>query len=435
MIQAPNLGIGATFGSDMDLDGDRLLVGAPLDSGGNDWTGSAHVYRRSRGVWEREAYLGSITNEGGEQFGRGVALDGDTIAVGAPAEDIIVRPPGGESYLAKDAGAVYIFNLENGAWVYKSRVVSPNGLSYARFGTTVALDGRRMIVGAYNDHVPVIPGPAPEGVAYSFYRTGSTWYPVDRLVSPTPEPYERFGDRIVIDGDTAIIGSSRATRRDGQTEYPYHGEAHVFVFDPVFFHWTHDAVLTPSAQSASLFGLALALRGDSLLIGAPDGTDTLGSVFHFTRSNGIWTEQSRITAPYGAAADFGQSVAMFEDMAVIGAPGDDSSIFGSILGRRPGAAYIFQMTGAGWTPQVKLPASGRLFGAAAAGDGEHILIGAPETANAQARQNGAVFVFGHCDSPQWQMHYGPVVEAITERDPAQGQATSASLCENTKSLP
>ena len=142
------------------------------------------------------------------------------------------------------------------------------------------------------------------------------------------------------------------------------------------------------------FGTSVAVAGDTAVIGAPrdndDGSDS-GSAYVFTRSAGVWTEQQKLTASDAAASDlFGFSVAVAGDTAVIAVPLDDDN------GSNSGSAYVFTRSAGVWTEQQKLTASDAalmdLFGFRVALDGDTAVIGA-DSDDDNGSGSGSAYVF------------------------------------------
>ena len=143
------------------------------------------------------------------------------------------------------------------------------------------------------------------------------------------------------------------------------------------------AVLTaPTPHTADYLGVAVAVSGDTAVVGAPEydpaaGSDA-GAAFVYVRAGGVWTWQATLTAADGDAYDqFGTAVALSGDTALVGAPWGDADVDGS------GAAYVFTRTGSTWTQQQKLDLTGEAnfrdkFGDAVALSGDTAVIGAPE---------------------------------------------------------
>ena len=165
------------------------------------------------------------------------------------------------------------------------------------------------------------------------------------------------------------------------------GSAYVFVRSGTT--WTEQAKLTASdAQAGDWFGIAVALSGDTAVVGAYRDSDAgsfSGSAYVFVRSGTTWTEQAKLTASDAETDDLlGYSVALVGDIAVVGARGDDHS-----GNKNAGSAYVFVRSGATWSEQAKLTASDAspedVLGNSAALSGDRALVGAP---------SGSAYVFG-----------------------------------------
>jgi len=175
-------------------------------------------------------------------------------------------------------------------------------------------------------------------------------------------------------------------------------------------NWTEIQKLSASdGATYDNFGFAVSLSGDTALIGAvyddDQGTDS-GSVYVFTRTGTTWTQQAKLLALDGAAGDqFGQSVSLDGDTAIIGAPFDDDS------GISSGSAYMFTRTGTVWTQQAKLIASngGALesFGFAVSLSGDTALIGAPGYGHEYYQGSAYVFTWDGTAWIQVQKLIGP----------------------------
>jgi hypothetical protein len=161
-------------------------------------------------------------------------------------------------------------------------------------------------------------------------------------------------------------------------------------------NWTQKQKILPSdGEYANTFGWAVALSGNTALIGAPYDNDSgalSGSAYVFIRTGTTWTQQAKLLASDGAAGDwFGWTVALDNDTALIAAPQDDDN------GVDSGSAYVFIRTGTTWTQQAKLLASdgaaGDLFSEyAVAVKGDTALIGA-QGDNDNGNYSGSAYVF------------------------------------------
>lgn len=130
-------GVGdAGFGFALDLDGDFAVVGSEAETG----TGAAYVYKRTGSEWQPTAVLKANDGAEGDRFGTAVAISGNVIVVGAKGHD-------GDG---SEDGAAYVFSRSGDDWVQQTKLASPSAVADARFGTAVAIDGARLVVGGVN---------------------------------------------------------------------------------------------------------------------------------------------------------------------------------------------------------------------------------------------------------------------------------------------
>jgi hypothetical protein len=312
--------VGDGFGWDVALEGDTMVIGAPYDYDNGGLSGSAYVFTRVGTVWTEQAKLLASDGVTFAKFGRSVALDGDTLVIGAPGDD-----DNGEG-----SGSAYVFTRSGGVWTEQAKLSISDGGQFDYFGWDVALDGDMAIIGRFQD----MNGPGL-GSAYVFTRTGGAWTEETRLLASDGQPVNQFGKGVALDGDTAIVG---APRHDDNGEQS--GSAYVFIRTGVL--WTEEAKLLASDGAAwDYFGVSVALDGDTALVGANrDGGYPYysGSAYVFTRSGGVWTEEAKLLPTDGADGDeFGQKVALNGSTALIGAARDDDN------GDLSGSAFVFRM--------------------------------------------------------------------------------------------
>ena len=308
-------------------------------------------------IWTEEQKFLASDGAAGDEFGIYTSLDGDTALIGAS----------GDNDNGADSGSAYVFTRSGTTWTQQQKLLASDGGPGALFGCSVSLDGNTALIGA-QEYVS-----GGNGSAYVFTRTGTTWVQQAKLLASDGAAWDNFGVYVFLSGDTALIG---ADRDDDNGE----NSGSAYVFTRTGTTWTQQQKLLPSDGAAEdIFGVSVSLSGDTALIGAwyddDNGTDS-GSAYVFTRSGTTWTQQQKLLAPDGAAADwFGNSVFLSGDTAIIAAPQDDD------MGTNSGSAYIFTRTGTTWTQQQKLLASdgaaGDLFSEWNVGlDGDTALIGA-----------------------------------------------------------
>ncbi len=150
------------FGIAVSASGGAALVGAAWSDDNGNNSGSAYVFRfdEMAASWRQEQKLLAADGQAADQFGISVALDGTLAVIGGHLDDDGMT----------DAGAVYIFGLEQSGWAEQQEVLASDGFTFDLFGRTVATwqDGsaRRIAVGApWDDPTPSI---AFAGAVYVF---------------------------------------------------------------------------------------------------------------------------------------------------------------------------------------------------------------------------------------------------------------------------
>ncbi|HQR35805.1 MAG TPA: hypothetical protein PLK30_23985, partial [Blastocatellia bacterium] len=254
----------------------------------------------------------------------------------------------------------------------QKQLLANDGADFDLFGYAVALDGNTALIGAPYDEVTH----TDQGSVYVFVRSGTNWTLQQKLFANDGQPGDKFGSAVAISGDTALIG---APESDAGTDTEI-GSAYVFVRNGTT--WTFEQKLGASGGFAgALFGAAVALDGNTALVGAYQQTITpsfftTGAAYVFVRNGTTWTLQQRLLSNDVTDGDrFGVSVALDGDTALIGAPNVTITASGQ------GAAYIFTRSGTVWTQQPRLnldsaqARGGDQFGNAVALSGELAAIG------------------------------------------------------------
>ena len=160
-------------------------------------------------------------------------------------------------------------------------------------------------------------------------------------------------------------------------------------------------LVAPAGGVDFLYGYSVSLDGDTLLVGEPWGNISRGAAYVYVRSGGVWTLQQQLTAPDAADTDqFGISVALSADTAVVGAYGKERPCGVPATCIDAGAAYIFRRTAGVWSLQATLaadpaPAPSGSFGFSVAIDGDTVLVAHPRCCHqaATSDQTGRVAVY------------------------------------------
>ncbi len=322
----------------------------------NSAQGTAYVLLRSDGTWSQQQELTASDGAADDQFGYSVSVSGDTAVIGAWGKAI-------DSQI--NQGAVYVFVRNGGVWTQQQELTAPDGAGGDGFGLSVSVSGDTALIGA--------PG---NGVAYVFVRSGGVWRQQQELTASDSVAGDYFGYSVSVSGGTAVIG---ALARNN-----YRGAAYVFALSGGAWGQQQELIASDGAADDE-FGYAVAMSGNTVLIGAPGKNGSQGAAYGFALSGGVWGQQQELTASDGAAGDsFGDSVSVSGATAVIAAYHKNTD---------QGTAYLFALSGGVWGEQQELTASGGVandyFGISVSVSGDTAAIGAVGRNNSQ----GAAYVF------------------------------------------
>jgi hypothetical protein len=361
----------------------------------------------------QQAYLKASNTGSADYFGASVAVSGDTVVVGAWLEDssttgVNSTPNEG----AIDSGAAYVFVRSGTTWSQQAYLKASNTGANSYFGTSVAVSGDTVIVGANGENssttgVNSTPdeGAATSGAAYVFTRSGATWSQQAYLKASNTGAGDSFGFSVGLSGETAVIGAinedSSTTGVNGTSDdsAPNSGAAYVFVRSGTT--WSQQAYLKASnTWEFDSFGYSVAVSVDSVIVGASeedssttgvnstpnDSAYSSGAAYVFVRSGTTWSQQAYLKASNSGQQDnFGWAVAVSGDTAVVGAREEGSSTTG--VNSAPnnsapgsGAAYVFVRSGTTWIQQAYLKpghaGGGGQFGYSVAVSGDTVVVGA-----------------------------------------------------------
>ena len=299
-LQASNAGHFDEFGASIALSGDTLVVGAPREDsdatgvggneGNNDATdaGAAYIFTRADANWSQQAYIKAFNTDAGDQFGHSVAIDGDTVIIGAWFEESNatgVNSGGQADNSMPQAGAAYVFTRTGTDWGQQAYLKASNTGSGYRFGESVAISGDTVVVGSSNEASAATGVNGDEtdfsapgaGAAYVFTRTGSDWSQQAYLKASNTNNDDRFSEYgVAIDGDTIVIGAfledSSATGINGnQADNSAENAGAAYVFTRAAGQWEQQLYLKASNTDAGdFFGISVALDNGLIIIGAID---------------------------------------------------------------------------------------------------------------------------------------------------------------------
>lgn len=457
-VKASNTGGNDRFGYTVAISSNTMVVGALQEDGSSAGVngpdnnlvsdaGAAYVYVYEGTNWLQQAYL-KASNPGTQDFfGSSVAISGDTIVVGAYGEASNATGVNGNQAdnSLPFAGAAYVFVRSGTNWTQQAYLKASN-TGQDQFGWSVAISSNTIVVGADHEasNATGVNGnqannsATASGAAYVFVRSGSTWSQQAYLKASNTGANDRFGGAVGVDGDTIIVGAQgERSDADGingnQADDSLSDAGAAYIFVRSGTTWSQQAYVKASNSDANdSFGWTVAISGETAIVGAYGESSSAtgvngnqadnsaigaGAAYVFTRSGSVWSQQAYLKASNtGVGDNFGWTVSISGDNAVIGAIGEDSGIIGNQSNNsrsESGAAYVFTRTNGNWAQLAYLKADpqnfgffGDTFGNAVAISGDLIACGAyQEDSNAtgingnpnnsSAPQAGAVYVFGN----------------------------------------
>ncbi|CAN5921603.1 hypothetical protein BH11MYX4_BH11MYX4_34890 [soil metagenome] len=347
------------FGNSIAAWGDTVAVGATGESSAatgvnGDATntgaldaGAVFVFRRTGGVWAQEAYLKASNTKPlvGAQFGRSIALFGDTLVVGAPYEASGTSSPNDTS--ANGAGAAYVFTRTGTTWTQQAYLKASTPQASAFFGVALALSGDTLAIGATHERLASI---VDAGAVHIYTRTSGVWTEQgSALRAGNPTANEHFGTSVSVSGDAVAVGG------------PDHSEPGVlgcgaaWIFTRSGTAWSQPTqILASNARAAAHFGFSIAVSGNTVAVGSTEESSgvigdpkdvsagSAGAVYVFSRAGAAWAQTAYLKA--SKPRFFGRSVALAKDVVAVGSVGESSGITGNQTDTsqpNAGAAYVF----------------------------------------------------------------------------------------------
>ncbi len=362
---------GDNFGYSVAISGQYAVVGAPQVSSGK---GAAYVFERNGAEWDQLQVLSlGVAGVDNDKYGWGVDIDGDTIIVGAPLREV-----GGTD--AK--GSAYIYTLDDGSFGNEVELVNscdfncgkdpkaPDDLDFGgeQFGVAVAVNGDIAIVGAYDDKLYDDNQSSREGSASRFVRASGVW-PSTGTKTPGVQKSSAFGRSVAVSGGLAIIGAPSYTAGG----IGGHGAAYRYGTSGIAWGSATPTPTYVGGGSAYFLGSSVAIYDgaskDVAVMGAW-GVDFATGAAYISESSSFGTMTALTpSSPPSGGAHYGISVTIDGDMVIVG----------TLPNTGAGAAYVFRDTGASWDFKKILfgNVSNDQFGYSVSVDQNEILVGSP----------------------------------------------------------
>ena len=320
-----------------------------------------------------------------QDYGYSVDVYGDVAVVGAFRD---------EDGIVLETGAAFVYRYNGAEWMEEQKIKasSPGILNW--FGWDVALGDNTLLVSERNGDTF-----ANNGGAVSVYRYVSGTWMEETILTPSDQVISDYGFAVAIDGSVAAVGAP------GYPSAPGTGGA-VYVYRYNGSSWIEEDLLIGSNLSnQSLFGSAISIDGDRMLVGAFNADDSTsnqaGKLYVYEYDGVQWNETAELQSDESNnIANLGVSVGLEGDWAIGGAQLDDELASGS------GAVYVYQYDGQNWGLHSKLTATEGagffLFGIGVAIDEQQILVGAENWFGMGSDATGKAYLFNYdATNDQW----------------------------------
>jgi trimeric autotransporter adhesin len=275
------------FGYSLAIGPDTVVIGAPFDAASGRNAGAVYTLPRD-GAWGPLNKLPYSGNAADEALGWSLALQQDSLLVGAPAKTLVAEHEGKVVYYARSAGT----------WQEQQVIAAPMPETGACFGWSVALQGDRAAIGS---PFASLFTRTPRGQAFVYQRVDGTWQMTKPLHATVPRDSDYFGASVGFAGNTLLVAASGdGSGGSGVNADPNQGRLEqsgaFYLFGLQGEDWVRNAFIKPRHVAANLsLGQATAVSGDTIVIGA---------INESTAASGINGEPSGTIAGSGAVYVF-----------------------------------------------------------------------------------------------------------------------------------
>ncbi len=286
-----------------------------------------------------------------------------------------------------NTGAVYVYARTNSGWQQVSKLTASDGMGGDYLGISIAVSGDTVVVGAALDDNA---GGTDAGAVYVFVKPQGGWPDVKnedfKLTAPDSGAGRGFGGAVALKGNTLVVGAP------GKDDSVMPGE--VFVYEGSASTWNLKATLSVADLGGTdSYGTALGFDGNTIAVGAFGKDNSKGVVYVYHKPAAGWSNKdydALLGADDGTENNyFGGSIAVDGDTILVGANGDDSG-----GGRKSGSAYVFKRVGENWQQKTKLIASDSRpndnFGYSVALAGDRAVVGASHFSDATS---DSIYIF------------------------------------------
>jgi len=364
--------LGDQFSSDVLLNYPWLLAGARYKHVKPHSGGSVYVFRHENSGWKQKEVLLPKPDLDDFTCGSELAHYANRYAFGCPSMP----------------GSVYCYELKDTVWEFRQRI-TPSIPSAMGFGSSIAMDRNRMLVGA---PLATVNG-VQSGAVFVYRYTGSQWVEEQVLTDTNAATGDAFGSDVALYDTIAIVGAHTKHTVKG----PYSGSAFIFTFDGVT--WQQREQLLPSDIGPDDgFGFSVAMYRDNLFIGTSGGgPNDIGSVYWY-RYNGTGWQQVQEIVPDDSMVTmgFGCEISVVNgNRMLIGAYEDYQANI------QAGAVYLYSKYSGQWVKSRKIVPSNALanqgFGFEVSLQGNRAAVSSGIIVGSQVY--GSVYIYDICSFP------------------------------------
>lgn len=255
ILTAEDAKAGDAFGQSIAMTEHFLVIGAPHSDAPQKDSGSAYVYKRNNNTWQFQAKLTANDGAEGDLFGISVAIDDNTILIGADLND----------EKAEKAGAVYAYVFDGKQWHHQAKLMAKDGAKTDIFGVRVALFDDTALISARRDDLKGVGIDA--GSAYIFKRIKEKWTQTQKLVAPDGKADDRFARGVALNKDTALISAMHHDANGNNAGVLY-------IFKKQLGLWRYTSkIMANDGKSDDRFGWNIALNNNTAIVAVPHRDD------------------------------------------------------------------------------------------------------------------------------------------------------------------
>lgn len=321
------------FGWSVSISGNYIAVGSYFDkmdgNGANPVPGAGAVYiiKNTAGTWAQVQKIVASDRESQNYFGFAVDIDGDNIIVGAYQND---KNTTGILPIVK-AGAAYVFKNNAGTWTQVQKVIASDRGANDNFGYSVSISGKYFVVGSPFEDEDLTGNNTKidAGSAYVFKENGGVWSEIKKLIATDRSIDANFGISVDNTIDDVIVGAYKESK-DASGANSIVGTGAAYIFSNNSDAWTQtQKIVASDRQDGGYFGRSVSLFNTTAIVGAytecynllaQDSISTAGAAYIFSNPGTGWAQVDKIIAnDRGQFANFGMSVGIYGDDAIIGA--------------------------------------------------------------------------------------------------------------------